>query len=119
MRGKLGTLLLLSLLVLAVASCGCAEKMNQQAVQNSSTTQITDMLGRQLTVPTEISSVVATSPPSTILVFMLAPDKVVGWNSRNNFSQPLMDEKYYNLPVIGGWFGTQAGKLWQHSSGSY
>ncbi|MDQ1251410.1 MAG: iron complex transport system substrate-binding protein [Euryarchaeota archaeon] len=115
MRGKICTILLLSLLVLAVAFCGCAEKTNLQAVQNSSvvqnssTTQITDMLGRQLTVPANISSVVATSPPSTILVFMLAPEKVVGWNFRNNFTQPFMDEKYYNLPIIGGWFGTQTG----------
>ena len=109
MRGKICTILLLFLLVLAVASCGCAEKTNQQAVQNSSTIQITDMLGRQLTAPTKITSVVATSPPSTILVYMLAPDKVVGWNFRNNFSQPLMNEKYYDLPIIGGWFGTQTG----------
>lgn len=109
MRGKLGTILLLLLLVIAVASCGCSEKANLQAVQNSSTIQITDMLGRQLTVPAKISSVIATSPPSTILVYMLAPDKVMGWNFINNYSQPLMEEKYYNLPIIGGWFGTQTG----------
>jgi iron complex transport system substrate-binding protein len=116
MRGKIGTILILSLLALAVASCGCSESTSQQAVpnssavlQNSSAAQITDMLGRQLTVPAEISSVVATSPPSTILVYMLAPDKLGGWNFKNNFTQPFMDENYTNLPVIGGWFGTQTG----------
>jgi iron complex transport system substrate-binding protein len=92
MRGKISTILTLSLLVLAVASCGCAESTGQQAVpnssfvlQNSDTVQITDMLGRQLTVPEKISSVVATSPPSTILVYMLTPDKLAGWNFKNNF----------------------------------
>jgi len=116
MRGKIGTILILSLLVLAIASCGCAGNTNLQAMQNSShvlqnssTIQITDMLGRQLTVPTAISSVVATSPPSTILVYMLAPDKLAGWNFKNNFTQPFMDENYTNLPVTGGWFGTQTG----------
>ncbi len=109
MRGKIGPILILSLLVLAIASCGCADNTNQQAVQNSSTMQITDMLGRQLTVPAEISSVVATSPPSTILLYMLAPEKVAGWNFKNNFTQPFMDENYSNLPVIGGWFGTETG----------
>jgi iron complex transport system substrate-binding protein len=116
MRGKIGTILIFSLLVLSVASCGCAENMNQQAVPNSSaellnsgTVQITDMLGRQLTVPEELSSVVATSPPSTILVYMLAPDKLAGWNFKNNFTQPFMDENYLSLPVIGGWFGGQTG----------
>ncbi|KKG14508.1 iron ABC transporter substrate-binding protein [Methanosarcina sp. 2.H.T.1A.6] len=116
MRGKIGTILILSLLVLTVASCGCAENTGQQVVPNSSTellnsgtVQITDMLGRQLTVPGEMSSVVATSPPSTILVYMLAPDKLAGWNFKNNFTQTFMDENYTKLPVIGGWFGTQTG----------
>ncbi|AKB38857.1 ABC transporter, solute-binding protein [Methanosarcina siciliae C2J] len=116
MREKIGTMLILSLLVLAIASCGCAENTDQQAGQNSSvvlqnsdTVQITDMLGRQLTVPGEISSVVATSPPSTILVYMLAPERLAGWNFKNNFTQPFMDENYTGLPVIGGWFGTQTG----------
>jgi iron complex transport system substrate-binding protein len=109
MRGKIGTILILSILILVVASCGCTENTSQQVVQNSSTIQITDMLGRQLTVPAEISSVVATSPPSTILVYMLAPDKLAGWNFKNNFTQPFMAENYSNLPVIGGWFGTETG----------
>ena len=116
MREKIGTMLILSLLVLAIASCGCAENTDQQAgpnssvvLQNSDTVQITDMLGRQLTVPGEISSIVATSPPSTILVYMLAPEKLAGWNFKNNFTQPFMDENYTSLPVIGGWFGTQTG----------
>ncbi len=109
MRGKIGTILLLSILILAVASCGCTENMNQQTAQNASTTHITDMLDRQLTVPANISSVVATSPPSTILVYMLAPEKLAGWNSKNNITKPFMDKNYSNLPVIGGWFGTQTG----------
>lgn len=71
--------------------------------------QITDMLGRELTVPEQIDSVIATSPPSTILVYMLAPDKVAGWNFINSFNHTLMDEKYLNLPVIGGWYGTESG----------
>lgn len=44
----------------------------------NATVQITDMLGRELTVPEHIDSVIATSPPSTILVYMLSPDKLAG-----------------------------------------
>lgn len=73
------------------------------------TVQITDMLGRELVLPNDIDSVIATSPPSTILVYMLAPDKVVGWNFINSFNHTLMDEKYLSLPVIGGWYGTETG----------
>ena len=110
MRGKIGTILILSLLVLAVASCGCAEDTGQQAVLNSSTelqnsgnVQITDMLGRQLTVPAEISSVVATSPPSTILVYMLAPEKLAGWNFKNNFT--ISKEFFYDIFFVNTDYG--------------
>ena len=94
------------MLVLAMAPCEC---MEQEIQQTAGTAQITDMSGRQLTVPENISSVISTSPPSTILVYMLAPDKLAGWNFINDFNHTLMDEKYLNLPVIGGWFGTQTG----------
>lgn len=73
------------------------------------TVQITDMLGRELVLPNDVDSVIATSPPSTILVYMLAPDKVAGWNFINSFNHTLMDEKYLSLPVIGGWYGTETG----------
>ena len=73
------------------------------------TNQITDMVGRELTVPEHIDSVIATSPPSTILVYMLAPDKLAGWNFVNSYDHTLMDDKYLNLPVIGGWYGTESG----------
>jgi len=106
MNCKIRTLIITCMLVLAMTSCQCMEQENQQV---TGTVQITDMLGRQLTVPENISSVVATSPPSTILVYMIAPEKLAGWNFINNFNHTLMDEKYLSLPVIGGWFGTQSG----------
>lgn len=99
-------LALLFMLFLAMIACEC---MQQEISQSSGTVQITDMLGRELFVPENISSVIATSPPSTILVFMLAPDKLSGWNFVNDFNHTLMDEKYHSLPVIGGWYGTQTG----------
>jgi iron complex transport system substrate-binding protein len=106
MSYKIGTIVLIFMLFLAITACECMEQGNEQF---TGTVQITDMLGRQLTVPENISSVIATSPPSTILVYMIAPDKLAGWNFINNFSLPLMDEKYLSLSVIGGWFGTQTG----------
>lgn len=109
MREKIDLKLALILLILVVLSCGCTDNAILQGVQDADTIQINDMLDRQLTVPAEISSVVATSPPSTILVYMLAPDKVAGWNFINSFNHTLMDEEYLKLPVIGGWFGTKTG----------
>lgn len=106
MNGKIGIIVLTFMLVLTMTACECTEQEIQQA---AGTVPITDMLGRQLTVPEDISSVIATSPPSTILVYMLAPDKLAGWNFINDFNHTLMDEKYQSLPVIGGWYGTKTG----------
>ena len=106
----MGTILFIFVLLLALNVSGCVEQaVDQQLLQDTGTVQITDMLGRDLTVSDNINSVVATSPPSTILVYMLAPDKLEGWNFINSFDHTLMDEKYLTLPVIGGWYGTQTG----------
>ena len=111
MNVKNGTLLLIFIVLLAVTACGCMEQTEAEQAQNTttSTVDITDMLGRDLMVPDEITSVYATSPPSTILVYMLAPEKVAGWNFLNTFDHTLMNDEYLNLPILGGWFGTQTG----------
>ncbi|WMW25269.1 iron ABC transporter substrate-binding protein [Methanolobus sediminis] len=111
MKVKNGTLLLIFMVLLAVTACGCMEQTSAEQVQDTtnSTVKITDMLGRELTVPEDITSVYATSPPSTILVYMLAPEKVAGWNFLNTFNHTLMNDEYLNLPILGGWFGTQTG----------
>jgi iron complex transport system substrate-binding protein len=68
------------------------------------------MAGREVTVPAEIESVLCTSPPSTMLVYMVAPDKLLGWNSApTEESKRYIPEPYASLPEIGGWFGKQTG----------
>ena len=80
------------------------------SVQGTGNTTITDMLGRSVHVPGQINKVVTISPPTTNLVYMLAPDKLEGWNSNlTNDSRKYMPAKYQNLPVVGGWFGTTTG----------
>ncbi len=68
---------------------------------------ITDLSGREIQLPDEVNKVFGCSPIETNLIYMLAPDKLGGWN------QPTKDElilqKYLDLPAVGGWFGTQSG----------
>lgn len=72
--------------------------------------QITDMTGRTVQIPSQINKVLATSPPSTNLVYMLAPDKLCAWNSNLTAEQEkYTPEKYQNLPVVGGWYSTYQG----------
>lgn len=78
------------------------------AQNESQTRQVTDMAGRTLTIPTTIDSVAATSPPVANLIYMLAPDKLAGWNSAMNTTK-YMPDKYRGLSTIGGWYGTFTG----------
>lgn len=77
---------------------------------STGTSQITDMLGRNVSAPAQVNTVLATSPPVTNIIYMLAPDKLGGWNSNlTDDSKKYMPEKYQSLPVVGGWFGTYTG----------
>jgi len=108
-------IILISLLVITVLaaaiSAGCISSGdNPEAGGEEQTITITDMAGRDIEVPSEINSILCTSPPSAMLVYMIAPDKLAGWNSApGEINRPYIPEKYLNLPVCGGWFGKQTG----------
>ena len=91
--------------VLLCASAACTTTQEQLSPSENRT--ITDMVGRTVVVPSEIKSVLCTSPPSTNLVYMIAPDRLAGWSSAPE--KGYTAEKYATLPVVGGWFGKDTG----------
>ncbi|WP_165394881.1 ABC transporter substrate-binding protein [Methanofollis fontis] len=70
------------------------------------TRYMTDMVGRRIIVPDEVNGVLTTNPTTTIMTYMIAPDKLLGWNF--NPGDP-MPADYKSLPVVGGWFGSMSG----------
>jgi iron complex transport system substrate-binding protein len=76
---------------------------------SAATRTITDMYGRTLSVPAAINRVLTSGPIEMELVYLLAPDKLIGLSFTFNGKPALVPEKYKSLPVIGGWFGTQTG----------
>ncbi len=70
--------------------------------------QITDMAGRNVNVQGDINKTYATAGSVTIILYMLAPDKMIGWNSLNG-TQNYMPTQYRNLPVLGGGQGQGQG----------
>src|SRR5262249_17308314 len=40
---------------------------------------VTDSAGRKVAVPDQIERVIAAGPPASVLVTMLAPEKLIGW----------------------------------------
>lgn len=75
---------------------------------------ITDMANRTVEVPASIESVIATSPPMTTVVYMIAPEKLAGLNFNWTTEElTYVPKEYQNIPVIGGWFGRQDGNYEQ------
>ncbi|AEG17092.1 iron ABC transporter substrate-binding protein [Methanobacterium paludis] len=64
--------------------------------------QLTDMAGRSVIVPSEINKTFSLAGSSTVILYMLAPDKMLGWDSRNESENQYVPTKYQNLPVLGG-----------------
>jgi len=108
MKGKAFKAVLL--LMVVSLSAGVLMCYATQQEGQATTGTITDMLGRTVEASAEVNSVVGTSPPTTMLIYMLAPDKLMGWNFRRSDKVfKYMPPKYRNLPVVGGWFGKQSG----------
>jgi len=63
---------------------------------------IVDATGREIAPPAKIERVYAAGPPASMLVFAIAPDKLLGWTRafRPNEAQ-FVDPKYAALPELG------------------
>ena len=74
------------------------------AAQDTSgaTRLFTDSAGRQVAVPARISRVFAAGPPASVIVYTLAPDKLLGWTREvKEQEKAYMPAKYADLPAHG------------------
>lgn len=63
----------------------------------------TDMLGRNVDVPNDINKTYAMSESVTISLYMMAPNKMIAWNSNRTPSENrYLPAEYQNLPVLKG-----------------
>ncbi|MSO89616.1 MAG: iron ABC transporter substrate-binding protein [Rhodospirillaceae bacterium] len=66
------------------------------------TKTITDSAGRKIAVPAEVKHVYAAGNPATILIYTLAPEKLIGWTRKMAArAEPFMPKQYFDLPEIG------------------
>ena len=81
------------------------QSTEQDATQETAETrEITDMAGRKVTVPTaeNIKSVFSTGPVAAIFLYMVAPDKLPGWNYElNDVEKSIILDKYQDLSNFG------------------
>lgn len=81
------------------------QSAKQDATQETAETrEITDMAGRKVTVPVaeNIESVFSAGPVAAIFLYMVAPDKLLGWNYElNDVEKSIILDKYQDLPNFG------------------
>ena len=106
------TTIILAVLV-ALIVCGVAITLfaSPSSVNSSGNQTITDMANRTVNIPSDVNRVIATSPPITTIMYMLAPDKLAGVNFQWTDEELKYVPNQYKdkFPVIGGWFGSQDG----------
>lgn len=115
-KNRLLALLLAALMsVSLLTGCGQSGKTTDEPQQNvteqtpevpetPATRKITDMAGRTVTVPaaSEIKSAFSTGPVSAIFLYMVAPDKLLGWNYElNDIEKSIILEQYHDIPNFG------------------
>jgi iron complex transport system substrate-binding protein len=62
---------------------------------------VTDSAGRQAVVPDRIARVFAAGSPASVLVYMLAPDRLTGWRRLRLKELPYIAPAYHDLPELG------------------
>lgn len=109
MEKKIKVIILL-LIVLAVAGIATHLFLTPSTVETEGSKNITDMINRSVEIPASVNSVVATSPPMTTVLYMIAPDKLKAVNFQwTDDELKYVPSQYQNYPVVGGWYGSQDG----------
>ena len=99
------------LLILLVIGGGATHLfLTPSTVETEGSKNITDMIGRSVEIQASVNNIVATSPPMTTVLYMIAPDKLKAVNFQwTDDELKYVPSQYQNYPVVGGWYGTQDG----------
>ncbi|MCC0634847.1 ABC transporter substrate-binding protein [Clostridioides sp. ES-S-0001-02] len=110
MKKKLLSLLLV--LTLAITSLvGCTSsngdaKEKKEDKNASKTIMFTDSVGRKVEIPANIEKIAPSGSLAQIVLFSVAPDKLVGLSGDwTEDSKDYVDKKYTSLPVFGQFYG--------------
>ena len=66
------------------------------------TRSVVDGASRRIAIPSRVDRIYAAGPPASILVFAIAPDKLIGWTTAwRETERPFIAQKYADLPTLG------------------
>ncbi|MEG0615965.1 MAG: ABC transporter substrate-binding protein [Oscillospiraceae bacterium] len=93
----------------APKSASTAQTSEAQKPIKDGVQSFTDSLGRVIELPTDLQRVAPSGTLSQIVLYTLAPDRIVGWTSNpSKEMKKYFDEKYTSLPVFGTFYGKNA-----------
>ena len=97
-------------LVMSLSLFACGQKQQPDAAddgtQAETTRVFTDSCGREVTVPADIRKIAVAGPLAQMVVFAIAPDKMVGVaNAWDESAKAYFDAKYLELPLLGQLYG--------------
>ena len=97
-------------LVMSLSLFACGQKQQEDktddGTQTETTRVFTDSCGREVTVPADIQKIAVSGPLAQMVVFALAPAKMVGVaNAWDESAKAYFDAKYLELPLLGQLYG--------------
>lgn len=116
-KKKILSLILVSTLAItSLAGCSSSNTVSssqvssqQQSKKNEDTETIkfTDSAGREVEVPKNIERIAPTGTLAQIVLFSVAPDKLVGLSGEwSDDAKEILDDKYADLPIFGQLYGS-------------
>ena len=71
-------------------------------VEITAAREITDSAGRTVDVPAKVARVYAAGPPASMMVFAIAPEKLLGWTRAMTPAEAaFLPQRYADLPALG------------------
>ena len=97
-------------LVMSLSLFACGQKQQPDAAdegtQTETTRVFTDSCGHEVTVPADIRRIAVSGPLAQMVVFAIAPDRMVGVaNAWDESAKAYFDAKYLELPLLGQLYG--------------